>query len=82
MKWFKKYTRTFNKQEFLNEIKKHEELLGQANSALEKLEKLSLDGEEHWLEEAELECTFDNVKLKRNSSDGTFSGITRAHCRP
>ena len=82
MKWLKRYTRSFNKLAILAEIENHQELIAKANTALDKLEKLSLDGEEHWLEEAELECTFDNVKLKRNSNDGSFSGVTRAHCRP
>jgi len=84
MKWFKKYIRTsYNKQEILDEIEQHSLILAKTNEALDKLEKLSLDGEDHWLEDAqEMECVIESVKLKRSSKDGTFTGITRAHCRP
>ena len=83
MKWFKKYLRSsFNKQEILDEIQQHSLLIAKTNDALDRLEKLSLDGEDHWLEDSELECTIDSVRLKRNENDGSFSGIARAHCRP
>jgi len=82
MKWFNKYVRSsFNKQKMLDEIEQHGLLIAKTNDALDRLEKLTLDGEEHWLEETELECTIDSVRLTRSDKDGSFTGVARAHCR-
>ena len=84
MKWFKKYIRSsFDKEAILKEIKQHHEIINQANDALERL---SLDGEDHWFEEedggVELECTVETLKLRRDKKNGALVGVARAHCSP
>lgn len=77
MKWLKKYFRPADRKGTLQAIEDHTCLIEKTNEALDRLEKAKLDGEEHWLE-----CTFETTKLKKDVKDDTFSGITRAHCRP
>ena len=79
MNWINKYIRaSFNKKAMLEEITRHREIIDEANQSLEKL---TLNGEDHWLDSdpTELECTLDTIKLKR-AKNGTLTGITRAHC--
>lgn len=76
MKWFTKYFRPIRKEETLKAIQQHCDLIYQTNQALDRYEKAHLDGEETWLE-----CSIDNVKLKKDKNSDTFSGTAHINCR-
>jgi hypothetical protein len=84
MKWLKKYFRSsYNKAEIMEAIEEHKNIITSTNKSLDRLEKLTLDGEEHWLDRIdniEMECTLDDIKIKRNKDNGSFSATARANC--